>query len=65
VATFAKKNIISRDSLGRCNYLMNMRESLYNHQTVDGTDKSAYSAKWVWYLIMRGRIKIKYFIQLP
>jgi hypothetical protein len=45
-----KKNITSGTILEKCS--LNMREWASCHETMDPTDKSKYSAKWLWDNIM-------------
>jgi hypothetical protein len=51
---FSKRNIINSDILEKCSFILNMKEFICMHQTMDPSDKSTYPAKWVWYLIMFG-----------
>jgi hypothetical protein len=51
-----KKNITSGTTLEKCSFIMNMREWANNYETMDPTDKSNYSAKRMWDLIMHGII---------
>jgi hypothetical protein len=47
-----KKNITSGSILEKCSFILNMREWASCHETMDPTDKSKYSAKWLWDVIM-------------
>jgi hypothetical protein len=51
-----KKNITSGKTLEKRAFIMNMREWANSDKTMDPTDKSKHSAKWMWDLIMHGII---------
>jgi hypothetical protein len=47
-----KKNITGGTILEKCSFMLNMREWASCHETMDPTDRSKYSAKWLWDVIM-------------
>jgi hypothetical protein len=53
-----RRNIISGDILEKCSFILNMKEFLSMHKTMDQSEKSTYPAKWLWYLILHGKIPI-------
>jgi hypothetical protein len=58
LSSMPKKKITSGGFLERCSYLINMREWLHSHETVDCSDKSTYPAKWVWCLIQQAEYQM-------